>query len=143
MLNRHRITAAGAVIAALAFAGPVAAANAAPAQSPVQGAYQAGANAALDGFQAGAAAAQSGWQAGSAALQVGSAALQPGSVAFQGPIAPVGFPGFMNLGPTGPMGPLGAHGPLGGNGQVPTGVNAWNLGPSGPLGPGGQLGHGG
>jgi hypothetical protein len=84
MLNRHRITAAGAVIGALAITAPVAAADVAPP-----------------------------------------------------------FPGFVNLGPTGPMGPLGAHGPLGGSGQVPTGLNAWNLGPSGPLGPGGALGHGG
>lgn len=129
MLNRHRITAAAAVMGALAITAPVAAADAAPPPtSPVLGAYQAGATAAQGGFQAGATAAASGWQAGADALQ-GSAGT--------------GFPGFVNLGPTGPMGPLGAHGPLGGSGQVPTGLNAWNLGPSGPLGPGGALGHGG
>lgn len=64
------------------------------------------------------------------------------SFALPAPISlpPGGFPGIVNMGPTGPMGPLGPHGPLGGNGQLPTGWDAWNLGPSGPLGPGGPLG---
>ena len=124
MLNHHRIKAVAAVIGALTIAGPVAAANAAPAPSPAQGAYQAGITAAQGGFAAGAAAAQSGWQAGANALQgsLGTNAL--------------GFPGFVNLGPTGSMGPLGPHGPGGGSGQLPTGWDAWNLGPTGPLGPG-------
>jgi hypothetical protein len=50
------------------------------------------------------------------------------------------FPGFLNLGPTGPLGPLGAHGPLGATTNLPCGAAAFNLGPGGPLGPGGALG---
>jgi hypothetical protein len=122
MLNRHRIKAVAAVIGALSIAGPVAAANAAPTTTPAQGAIQAGLTAAQGGFAAGAAAAQGGFQAGANALQ--------------------GSLGFSPLGPTGPLGPLGPHGPLGGSGQLPTGLNAWNLGPTGPLGPGGLLGAG-
>jgi hypothetical protein len=76
----------------------------------------------------------------SAATPLALPTLTSPGLALPGPIAPFGIPGIMNLGPTGPMGPLGPHGPLGGNGQLPTGWNAWNLGPSGPLGPGGQLG---
>ena len=126
----NRIKAVAAVVGVLAIAGPVAAANAAPTPSPVQGAYQAGVDRRQGGFAAGAAAAQSGWQAGANALQ--------GSLG----ISPLGFPGFVNLGPTGPLGPLGQYGPGGGSGQLPTGWDAWNLGPTGPLGPGGLLGPG-
>jgi hypothetical protein len=54
------------------------------------------------------------------------------------------FPGFINLGPTGPLGPLGAYGPLGGGtSHLPCGAATFNIGPSGPLGPGGPLGTGG
>jgi hypothetical protein len=97
MLNRRRIAAAAAAVAALAIAGPVAGANAQTIPSFVPG------PAAIPSFGFGS------------------------------------FPGFVNLGPTGPYGPLGPHGPLG-PGHVPTGWAAWNLGPSGPLGPGGPLG---
>jgi hypothetical protein len=131
MLNRHRLTAAAAVIGVLAIAAPIAGANAAtaPAPSPiVQGAYQAGLAATQGGLQAGATAAASGWQAGATALQ-GSATTDQ-----------FGLPGLVNLGPTGALGPLGSHGPLGGSAQAPTGLSAWNLGPSGPLGPAGALG---
>jgi hypothetical protein len=102
MLNRRRITAAAAVLGALAVAGPVAGASAATIPAPpsfMQGAF-------------------------------GPGMFGPGA----------GFPGIMNLGPTGPLGPLGEHGPLGGTGNLPTGWNAFNLGPGGPLGPGGALG---
>jgi hypothetical protein len=130
MLKRNQIKAVVAAVGVLAVAGPVAAAHAATTPSPVTGAYQAGLTAAQGGFAAGAAAAQSGWQAGANALQ--------GSLG----VTPFGLPGFVNLGPTGPLGPLGADGPGAGSGQLPTGWNAWNLGPTGPLGPGGQLGPG-
>jgi hypothetical protein len=130
MLNRHRFATAAAVIGALAIAVPVAGASAAttPAQSPVGIAFQQGATAAQSGLQAGAAATLYGWNAGANALQ-----STFGTGTF-------GFPGLVNMGPTGPLGPLGKYGPLGGSGQLPTGLNAWNLGPSGPLGPGGALG---
>jgi hypothetical protein len=50
------------------------------------------------------------------------------------------FPGFLNLGPTGPLGPLGAYGPLGTNANLPCGASVFDLGPAGPLGPHGPLG---
>jgi hypothetical protein len=121
MLKRHHIATAAAVIGAVAIGAPVAGAA---TQSPVQTAYAAG-----------AAAAQSGFQAGVAGMQVGANAL----LSLQGNNQLGFFPGFVNLGPTGPYGPLGAKGPLG-SGHLPTGAAAWNLGPSGPLGPGGALG---
>jgi hypothetical protein len=82
-LNRYRITAAAAVIGALAIAGPVAGANAAtpPDHSPVHGASQAGVAAMLGGFQAGAVAMQGGFQAGATAAQAG---LQAGANALRG-----------------------------------------------------------
>ena len=122
MLNRNRLTAAAAIIGALAIAGPVAGAHAATNPDPVQGAYAAGLAAAQSGWAQGAAAAQSGWQQGANALQGAFGTAQ------------LGFPGIVNLGPTGPLGPLGPHGPLGSSSQLPTGLNAWNLGPTGPLG---------
>src|SRR4051794_37548000 len=118
MRLHYRLPAVAAAIGALALI-PAASASAATPASSVQGAYQAGLTAAQGGFAAGAAAAQSGWSAGAAALQ-GSLGTGIG----------LGLPGFVNLGPTGPMGPLGPHGPLGANGQLPTGLDAWNLGPS-------------
>jgi hypothetical protein len=70
-----RAAAIGAVVAALAIAGPAAAADAAtfptPAQPPapaVSGAFQAGIDAALGGWNAGAQAAAGGFSAGAAAL---------------------------------------------------------------------------
>src|ERR1700742_866610 len=98
MLNRNRLTAAAAIIGALAIAGPVAGGHAAPTPHPVQGAYAAGLAAAQSGWQQGAAAAQSGWQQGATALQGAFGTAQ------------LGFPGIVNLGPTGPLGPLGADG---------------------------------
>jgi hypothetical protein len=134
MSKRTFIPAAAAVISAFVVAVPVTGASA--ANGPVTAATnaeQVGAAAAVSGWQAGAAAAASGWQAGANAL---APLLAPGSGMF----GLASFPGFVNLGPTGPLGPLGAHGPLGSNANLPTGWNAWNLGPSGPLGPGGVLG---
>jgi hypothetical protein len=76
-----RAAGVGAVVAALAIAGPVAGASAAilptPAQTPApvvspatpfSGAYQAGIDAAVGGWNAGAQAAAGGWNAGAAAL---------------------------------------------------------------------------
>jgi hypothetical protein len=134
MINRRRMATAAAVVGALAIAGPVAGANAAtPAgeqpASLVQGAFQAGYD-----------AAQGGFQAGRDALSGVFGTPAPSRTSMLFPATGMLFPAIPNLGPTGPYGPLGAHGPLGGKGQLPSGLNAWNLGPSGPLGPGGQLG---
>jgi hypothetical protein len=70
-----RVASIGAVVAALAIAGPAAADAATlpgPAQtstvSPVSGAFQAGIDAALGGWNAGAQAAAGGFSAGAAAL---------------------------------------------------------------------------
>jgi hypothetical protein len=75
-----------------------------------------------------------------AAAVIGALAVGAPVAGASAAIFPPAFPGFVNLGPTGPMGPLGSHGPLGNNASLPTGWSAWNLGPSGPLGPGGALG---
>jgi hypothetical protein len=86
MLTIRRMTAATAVIGAIAIAAPAGASAAVPAdaeqggpgvattqivaeQSAVQGAFAAGAQAAQSGFEAGATAALGGWQAGAAALR--------------------------------------------------------------------------
>ena len=65
----------GAVVAAIAVAGPVSGASAATLPTPLQGPgvaqsgpYQAGIDAAVGGWNAGADAAVGGWNAGAAAL---------------------------------------------------------------------------
>jgi hypothetical protein len=68
----------------------------------------------------------------------GAAPFTPKLPAFSNSLCPT-IPGFLNIGPTGPMGPLGAYGPLGNSNSLPTGCASYNLGPSGPLGPGGPL----
>lgn len=85
MLTVRRMTAATAVIGALAIAAPAGAIAAVPAdaaggpnvattqivadQTPAQDAFAAGAQAAQSGFEAGATAALGGWQAGATALR--------------------------------------------------------------------------
>ena len=131
MSTRKSLPAIAAVVCAFAIVGPIAGASAATPASAETNAFQVGQTAATNAFQVGAAAAASGFQAGADALAplIGPGLFGDGL-----------FPGFVNLGPTGPLGPLGSHGPLGANGQLPTGLDAFNLGPTGPLGPGGQLG---
>jgi hypothetical protein len=67
-----RVAGIGAVTAALALAGPVATAGAAPQApgppSPVAGAFQAGWNGMVFGWNAGAQGAAFGWSAGAAAM---------------------------------------------------------------------------
>jgi hypothetical protein len=92
MITPKRIAAIAAATAAIGAFGPLGTADAAPAPAP--SGWQAGMDAALDGWEAGAAgwqagmdAAQAGWQAGAAGWQAGAnAAIAAWQSVFGSPV---------------------------------------------------------